>query len=97
MEPFRPSTVPPASLNLGLDLDLSEPMTDAEKRQSVELVDVSDFGFFNQIDIDANAAPSLGAEQPVSGKPAPSADNLLDFDAFDIPLGNSEKFKPPRA
>ena len=97
LEPFLPSTVPPASLNLGLDLDLSEPMTAAEKRQSVERLEVSDLGLFNQIDIDANVAPSQGAEQALSGKSAPGADNLIDFDAFDIPLGNTEKFKPPHA
>ncbi len=93
VEPVFASTVPPASWNLGLDLDLSEPMHDSGPSLPI---DVSDAEFFAQFDKDANAAlPEL------SMNPAPQAakrgeddsDNLIDFDAFDVAPTPIDKLK----
>lgn len=94
-EPLLVSTVPPASLNLGLDLDLSEPMIDNEHSLPV---DVSDAEFFAQFDKDASAA--LAAPDPAmqrAKKPEETPGNLIDFDAFDLASGASERFKQPKA
>lgn len=93
MDPVFASTVPPASLNLGLDLDLSEPMPDTDNALPV---DVSDVSFFAQFDINANAAlPELNinpeSQSPRKGQRDP--DNLIDFDAFDMPRDPSGKLK----
>ena len=91
MEPLPPSTVPPASLNLGLDLDLSEPMrTGARPSQ----IDVSNAEFFAQFDKDSGmSSPTLDVGSQAAKKP--DSDNLIDFDAFDIATGATEKFKLP--
>lgn len=96
-EPAFASTIPPASWNLGLDLDLSEPMPDSA---SSSPVDVSDAEFFAQFDKDANAAlPELNmSSAPQSAKKAAhDSDNLIDFDAFDVAPDPVDKFKPPKS
>ena len=92
--PLLMFTVPPASLNLGLDLDLSEPMP---ARDNPLPVDVSDAQFFAQFDEDANAElPALQTAPRGTNKLAEAADNLINFDAFDTALGANEKFKLPK-
>ena len=85
--------LPGLSWNLGLDLDLSEPMHDSGPSLPI---DVSDAEFFAQFDKDANAAlPELNMN------PAPQAakkgeddsDNLIDFDAFDVAPTPIDKLK----
>ena len=95
LEPFRLSTVPPASLSLGLDLDLSEPMSaDGAARQD----DVSDAEFFAQFDKGRAAAlPSPDGAPKSPGKSTDVSDNLIDFDAFDTATGTTDKFKLPKA
>ena len=89
------STMPPASLNLGLDLDLSEPM--GNKDNSLP-VDVSDAEFFAQFDRDAGAElPALNLALHAAKKPQQVSDNLIDFDVFELAPGTSENFKVPKA
>ena len=88
-------TMPPASLNLGLDLDLSEPM--GNKDNSLP-VDVSDAEFFAQFDRDAGAElPALNLALHAAKKPQQVSDNLIDFDVFELAPGTSENFKVPKA
>jgi hypothetical protein len=93
MEPFMVSTIPPASLNLGLDLDLSEP---GEASGNSLPLDVSDAEFFAQFD------KSMSAGQPVTqsvtgSRASIDSDNLIDFDAFDSSLNATQKTKPPKS
>ena len=93
-DPLLLSTVPPASLNLGLDLDLSEPMID---HKNALPVDVSDADFFAQFEKEAAAAlPTLDVVPRALKKPAEDSGNLIDFDAFDAATGAADKFKPPK-
>ena len=90
------STVPPASLYLGLDLDLSKSVPASEKPVPV---DVSDAEFFAQFDEVGDAASPASDAAPAHGgdqKRADGSGNLIDFDAFDSALGASEKFKLPK-
>ena len=97
LEPMLFSTVPPASLNLGLDLDLSQPMPGASFSESAGGVDVSDADFFAQFDKEANAdALPHDAGSVVARKQKGNDANLMDFDSFDAALGASDKFKPPK-
>ena len=92
---FLAATVPPASLYLGLDLDLSKPVVAGEKPMPVDVSDAEFFAQFDEIPDAASPAP-----EPSSGGVQNSADssgNLIDFDAFDSALGASEKFKLPKS
>ena len=93
-EPLLVSTVPPASFNLGLDLDLSEPMVHNE----IPLpVDVSDAEFFTQFDKDNSTALSEPGQTSQAVKKAEkNSDNLIDFDSFDLTPDTTEKFKLPK-
>jgi hypothetical protein len=94
LAPLLASTVPPASLNLGLDVDLSEPMPGIENALPV---DVSDAQFFAQFDKPADdGLPSLDPAVQNAEKLPSDADNLIDFDAFDMALSANQKPKQPK-
>ncbi len=92
---FTASTVPPASLYLGLDLDLSKSVAASEKPVPVDVTDAEFFAQFDEIPDAAPAAPEPAFD--ANQKRADSSGNLIDFDAFDSALGASEKFKFPKS
>jgi hypothetical protein len=88
-EPLMASVIPPASLRLGLDIDLDG--LSAPSVQAGLKVD-SDAQFF--ANFDAGAAAALPAADPAQSQPekaAPDADNLIDFDIFDVPTAAPDK------
>jgi len=94
-EPLRMSTVPPASFNLGLDLDLSQPMA---YNGNAMPVDVSDAEFFAQFDKDDRAAlPASSQARGAANKVDKKSGNLMDFDAFESAPKASDKLKLPKA
>lgn len=94
-EPLRMSTVPPASFNLGLDLDLSQPMA---YNGNALPVDVSDAEFFAQFDQDGSAAlPASSQARGAAKKADKKSENLIDFDAFESSAKAGDKLKLPKA
>lgn len=92
--PFLESVIPPASPNLGLDLDLS--LFDSEGAASPAVVEEeSDSKFFEQFAADIAIPPP---------RPAPSAsqpdvldiDNSIDFDSYDSSVDHDGKPKRPK-
>jgi hypothetical protein len=89
------STVPPASFNLGLDLDLSQPMA---YNGNAMPVDVSDAEFFAQFDKDDRAAlPASSQARGAANKADKKSGNLMDFDAFESAPKAGDKLKLPKA
>ena len=94
MKPLLMSTVPPASLNLGLDLDLSEPMA---YHDNALPTDKSDAEFFAQFDEHSSAElPAPDNVLRVTKKMQENSDNLIDFDPFELPAGTKEMGKIPK-
>lgn len=94
-QPLMDSVVPPASLRLGLDIDLSIPLASNERADSGT---PSDSQFFAQFDADAAAAaPALNPRTPAPAQAVADTDNLIDFDVFDVPQATSVKPRPPEA
>jgi hypothetical protein len=97
MEPLPKSTIPPASFNLGLDLDLSQPMPASAKFGAIDAPKVPDAEFSFEPDNDSRSAlPSIGSEQRGVNRQAQDAPNLIDFDPFDAALNSGEKLKLPK-
>lgn len=91
-EPLMASVIPPASLRLGLDIDLDS--LSAMNVQADSTTD-SDAQFFANFDADATAAlPAMVCAQP-PGKATTDTDNLIDFDIFDVPPAATDKPKLP--
>lgn len=87
-------TVPRASPNLGLDLDLSEPIAAAPTPLSFEMANFPDMTLFAQNGESVRAAvPALDADLSAYEKSAPNLNNLIDFDAFLSKSGDDEKPK----
>lgn len=82
MKTLPVTTMPPASLNLGLDLDLSEPPP-ASLKLARGKAPHAEF-------------PGLYAELQGNQKPAGDVDNLIDFDIFDPSVGVGQDPKTPR-
>ncbi len=90
---FAAATIPPASRRLGLDIDLDNLMT-LEDRASSDAA--SDAQFFDQFDANATVAVSAPGSAPLPpANAATDADNLIDFEIFDMPQAAAEKAKPP--
>ncbi len=110
--PFLESVVPPASPNLGLDLDLSllEAESDPLPVSAVPAVEESDSKFFEQFAADI-AVPPPKSSLTLEPKPAPVSaqvpaqappavldlDNSIDFESYDSSLGLDGKPKNPKA
>jgi tetratricopeptide (TPR) repeat protein len=97
-EPLLASVIPPASLNLGLDLDLSESNADDKTAAPVSAPEAeSDADFFAQF-----SANMAGMSPPAASKPqalpsaAAESDNLIDFDLLDSSIGDDDKREPPK-
>ena len=85
---------PPASLSLGLDLDLSEPATAMEKSAYEFLGPVPDIELSAEPDSTVSDNPSQKEKNAqVAEKVRPDASALMDFDAFDNALAASDKFR----
>lgn len=92
-QPVAVSSVPPASLNIGLDFDLSKPDPANKTRVTAGTVDLPNIDFFVELAKDAGTTPVLSAVLAET-KETPSADgNLIDFDAFDTSAGAGGKLK----
>lgn len=94
-EPLTPSTVPPVSRRLGLDIDLTEFTNLTESVQNKHTGKSPDDLLFVDFDIDAEL-PVLGADAMKPIQSATNTDNLIDFEAFDLPVANSEKRQLPK-
>lgn len=97
MESLFTSIVPPSSMNLGLDLDLSEPFKTQEKPGAM---DASDADFFAQLAQHASLAISaMESPQAPANKTSliPKSDNMIDFEVFDPSVGDVGKLKTPKA
>jgi len=82
-----PSQVPPLSPRLGIDIDLSKPSVREDKG---EFDSVSDARFFAQFDVDAAVSkPPAGSMPLTPAKGSADTDNLIDFDAFEVPQATS--------
>jgi hypothetical protein len=94
VEPLMASVIPPPSLRLGLDIDLDNlPAVDVKADSTND----SDAKSFVNFDADATAVlPAKDFAQPTPGNTATDADNLIDFDIFDVPEAPSEKPAPPK-
>lgn len=94
VEPLMASMVPPVSSRMGLDIDLNESWTLDDNPDSDR---PSDARFFAQFDPDAPAAlPTLNSVPLASARGATDIDNLIDFDAFDVPQVAAVKSKSPK-
>ena len=92
--------MPPASFNLGLDVDLSQPAFEGERRAPIASTGVYDSQFFaalagNTATSDDVTLPPKNAVQAAE-KWSNSSSNLIDFDPSDIALGKSDLPKPPK-
>jgi hypothetical protein len=97
MEPLLASTIPPVSFNLGLDLDLSQPMSASEKFARIDALKQSDGEFFADFDKDLRAnLTSIDSSQAKAKKQAQDSPNLIDFDPLDLSANSSEEFKLPK-
>ena len=93
VDPLTISLVPPASRRLGLDIDLSELSALGENADSDS---ASNAQFFGTFDADASVAlPQLDSASLTPVKGAAATDNLIDFDAFDLPQAASVKHQSP--
>ncbi len=91
VESLAALVVPPASLRLGLDIDLSKLSTPS---RAVDFETPADAQFFAQFDL---AAPALmpDTEPPSVVQPsgASDSDNLIDFETFEVPQPAPDKNK----
>ncbi len=96
IEPLMASVIPPPSLRLGLDIDIdldNLPAVDVKADSTND----SDAKSFVNFDADVTAVlPAKDFAQPTPGNAATDADNLIDFDIFDVPEAPSEKPAPPK-
>ncbi len=96
------SVIPPASLNLGLDLDLSE--LNAEVKTATPEAE-SDADFFAQFSANMAGMSPSAASRPQAlprgaTERAAEVDNLIDFDLLDSSIGsddNPKPLKPPKS
>ena len=96
IDPLLAQTVPRASPNLGLDLDLSEPVAAAPTTLSVEMANVSNMTLFAQNGESVGAAvPTLDADLSAYEKSATNLNNLIDFDVFLSKSNDGETLKKP--
>ncbi len=97
--PFLESVIPPASPNLGLDLDLS--LLEGESAAPPPVKEESDSKFFEQFaaDIAMPLPVPRKAVPPPSTQPPPAVldlDNSIDFDSYDTPVDVDGKLKKPK-
>ena len=94
IEALMASVVPPASLRIGLDIDLSDLAALSDMAGTSQASATQIHSEFN--------ADAPGALHAFGSKPMPlpeaatDKDNLMDFDVFDIPKTASEKPKSPK-
>ena len=97
--PMPDSILPPSSPRLGLDLDLSTLGSESEGPPSAS---ESDSKFFAQFVTGTAAMAQVPMAPPASVTSGPSArnsslGNLIDFDAFDSSVNDSDKPKLPKS
>ena len=94
VEPLVGSMVPPASLLMGLDIDFNDL---SALDVNAESDSASDARFFAQFDKDApGALPTSNSVPLAPAKGATDTDNLIDFDALDVPQVADFKSKLPK-
>ena len=84
------STIPPASQRLGLDINLNDLPTLDDQAVSNMASDARFLAGFDPV-----APPTLDSAPIPPAKVATDADNLIDFEIFDVPQAASEKAKLP--
>ena len=94
LQPVLLSSVPPASLHLGLDLDLSEPAPAVPAGMATDVLDVSDAEFFAPFDKDADSTLPLPGVKVAASKSPENTGNMIDFNAFDAAAGDKKKTRP---
>ena len=93
VQPFVPSVIPPGSMSVGLDIDLSHLSAPDEKSGSHSATDAQ---FFAQYTANISATlPPLDVAPLTPPKGAVATDNLIDFDDFDMPQVETGKPKLP--
>ena len=101
-EPLLSSVIPPASLNLGLDLDLSELNVDDKTSAPEPAPEAqSDADFFAQFSANMTAGSPSAASKPqappgVATEATQELDNLIDFDLPDSSIGDDDKAERPK-
>ena len=101
-EPLLSSVIPPASLNLGLDLDLSELNADDKTSAPEPAPEAeSDADFFAQFSANMAGGSASAASKPqtppgVATEATKEPDDLIDFDLLDSPIGDDDKTEPPK-
>ena len=97
-EPLLASVIPPASLNLGLDLDLSELNPDDKSLAAVSAPEAeSDADFFAQFSANmAGISPAVESKPETLPSAAAESGNLIDFDLLDSSMADDDKPQPPK-
>lgn len=92
-EVLMATVIQPPSLRLGLDIDLDHLSIVVNTDSRMD----SDARFLANLDTDATAVvPVINSSQRTPGNAANGADNLIDFDIFDVSEDTSDKTTRPK-